>query len=269
METRTAALAVPAIDGGQSAEALERGVRGGEIESLRVEAFPRPLAVVLMLLVGWVGQCFEEIGITAGSAAIFGWAGVLPGDANRELEHRVDCVGSLHHHLVLPGVAEVIVVAEPLTGVRDVGELELDFMQFFVGPVLEVHPVQGVPDPELVKVAVRPAHRLLEDHVELVEPKRAGDKYPAPDLRPVIQQADTQPEDIRAQVRRSGRSEAPDRSDPKLIVRVRFPSPAPGNVFPAQVTYRPSSPSLCCGPLGGLCARCVPDWPAFRAPLER
>ena len=68
METPTAALAVPAIDGGQSAEALERGVRGGEIESLRVEVFPCPLAVVLMLLVGWVGQCTEEIGITAGSA---------------------------------------------------------------------------------------------------------------------------------------------------------------------------------------------------------
>ena len=117
----------------------------------------------------------------------------------------MDCVGSFHHHLVLPGVAEVIVVAEPLTGVRDVGELELDFMQFFVGPVLEVHPVQGVPDPELVKVAVRPAHRLLEDHVELVEPERAGDKHPAPDLRPVIQQSDMQPEDIGGRVHRHER----------------------------------------------------------------
>jgi hypothetical protein len=106
---------------------------------------------------------------------------------------------------MLPVVAEVIVITEPLTGVRDVGELELDFMQFFVGPVLEVHPIKDVPDPELVEVAVCPAHRLLEDHVELVEPKRAGDKYPAPDLRSVIQQADTQPEDIRAQVHRHER----------------------------------------------------------------
>ena len=77
---------------------------------------------------------------------------------------------------MLPVVAEVIVITEPLTGVRDVGELELDFMQFFVGPVLEVHPIEDVTDPELVVVAVHPAHHLLEDHVELVEPKRAGDK---------------------------------------------------------------------------------------------
>jgi len=75
---------------------------------------------------------------------------------------------------MLPVVAEVIVITEPLARVRDVGELELGFVQFFVGPVLEVHPIEGVPDPELVVVAVCPAHRLLEDHVELVEPKRAG-----------------------------------------------------------------------------------------------
>jgi hypothetical protein len=49
-----------------------------------------------------------------------------------------------------------------------------------------VHPVLGATDPELVEVAVRPAHHLLEDQMELVEPKRAGDNYPAPDLRPVI-----------------------------------------------------------------------------------
>jgi hypothetical protein len=31
------------------------------------------------------------------------------------------------------------------------------------------------------------------------------------------------------------------RSDSKLIVRVQFPSPAPGSVFPSQVAHRPSS----------------------------
>ena len=85
---------------------------------------------MLMLVVGRVGQDCEEIGIAAGSAAVFGWAGVRPVEANRELEHQADRSGSLHQHLMLPRVAEVIFVAEPLTGVRDVGELELDFMQF-------------------------------------------------------------------------------------------------------------------------------------------
>ena len=87
---------------------------------------------------------------------------------------------------MLPRVAEVIVIAELLTRVDDVREFEPGFVEFLLRPVLDVHPVEGVTDPELVKVAVRPAHHLLEDHVELVEPKRAGDKYPAPDLRPVV-----------------------------------------------------------------------------------
>jgi hypothetical protein len=59
---------------------LERGVRGGEVEGLRVEVFSRPPPVLLVLLVVWVGQCFEEIGIAARSAAVFGWAGVRPVD---------------------------------------------------------------------------------------------------------------------------------------------------------------------------------------------
>jgi hypothetical protein len=80
-----------------------------------------------MLLVGWVSQYIEKIGIAAGSAAVFGWAGIRPVEANRELEHRADRIGSLYHYLVLPGVAEVIVMAEPLTGVRDVSEFELGF----------------------------------------------------------------------------------------------------------------------------------------------
>ena len=33
-------------------------------------------------------------------------------------------------------------------GVRDIGELELGFMQFFIGPVVEVHPVQEVTEDE-------------------------------------------------------------------------------------------------------------------------
>jgi len=70
-------------------------------------------------------------------------------------------------------------------GVRDVGELEFGFVQFFFRPVVEVHPIESVTDPEPVEVAVRPAHHLLEDHVELVEPKQAGARSPA-----VIQQAD-------------------------------------------------------------------------------
>ena len=49
------------------------------------------------------------------------------------------------------------------------------FVKLFLGPVLEVHPVEGVTDPELVEVGVCPAHHLLEDQMELVEPKRAGD----------------------------------------------------------------------------------------------
>ena len=154
-----------------------------------------------MLRVGGVGQCFEEIGIATGSAAVFGWAGVRSVEANRELECRTDRIGSLHEYFVLPGVAEVILVAEPVVLLRDVGELELDFMQFFVRPVVEVRAVYSFTDPELVEVAVRPAHRLLDNQVEPVEANRARDKYPPPYLGSVVQQGDPQREDIRVRVR--------------------------------------------------------------------
>jgi hypothetical protein len=121
-----------------------------------------------MLRMGGVGQGFEEIGITAGAATIFRRAGVRSVEANRELERGVCRVGSLHECFMLPGVAEVIVVAEPIVALCDVGELELDFMKFFVGPFVEVCPIQGTADAELVEVAIRPAHRFLEDQMELV-----------------------------------------------------------------------------------------------------
>src|SRR5262249_53355632 len=121
-----------------------------------------------MLRMGGVGQCFEEIGVAVGAATIFGWAGVRSVDADRELEQGMCRVNSLHEYFVLPRVAEVVVVAELVVAVRDVGEFELNFMKFFVGPVLEVCPVQGVTYSELMEVTVRPAHRFLEDQMELV-----------------------------------------------------------------------------------------------------
>jgi hypothetical protein len=121
-----------------------------------------------MLRVGGIGQRFEEIGVTTGTATIFRRAGVRSIEANRELERGMYRVGPLHEYFVFPGVAEVIVVAEPVVALRDIGELEPNFMKFFVGPFVEVRSVQGVTDPELVEVAVRPAHPLLEDQVELV-----------------------------------------------------------------------------------------------------
>jgi hypothetical protein len=121
-----------------------------------------------MLRMGGVGQDLEEIGVTTGATTVFRRAGVRSVEANRELERGVCRVGSLHKYFVLPGVAEVIDVAEPVVALRDVGELELDFMKFFVGPLVKVCPVQDVTDAELVEVTVRPAHRFLEDQVELV-----------------------------------------------------------------------------------------------------
>ena len=146
-----------------SAETLKRSVCCGEIEGRGVEVPSSPLSILLMLRSAGVGQGFEEIGVTAGAATIFRRAGVRSVEANREFERGVCRVSSLHKYFVLPGVAEVIVVAEPVVALRDVGEFELDFMKFFVGPFVEVCPVQGVTDAELVEVAVRPAHRFLED----------------------------------------------------------------------------------------------------------
>ena len=149
-------------------EMLERCVRCGEIEGDGVEVLSSPLSILLMLRMGGVRQGFEEFGVAAGAATVFRRASVRSVEANREPERGVCRVGLLHEYFVLPEVAEVIVVDEPIVALRDVGELELDFMKFFVGPFVKVCPVQGVTDAELVEVAVRPAHRFLEDQMELV-----------------------------------------------------------------------------------------------------
>jgi len=128
-----------------SAVTLERCVRYGEIEGGGIEVLSSPLSILLMLRMGVVGQCFEEIGVAASAATILGWAGVRSVDANRELEQGMCRVNSLHEYFVLPRVAEVVVVAELVVAVRDVGELELDFMKFLVGPVLEVCPYRASP----------------------------------------------------------------------------------------------------------------------------
>ena len=75
---------------------LERCVRDGEIEGSGIEVLSSPLSILLMLRVGGVGQCFEEIGVAVGAATIFGWAGVRSVDANRELEQGMCRVRSLH-----------------------------------------------------------------------------------------------------------------------------------------------------------------------------
>src|SRR5215467_1157784 len=70
---------------------------------------------------------------------------------------------------------------------------------------------------------------------------------------------------------RSGRSATRIGRIPKLIVRVRFPSPAPHAEFPAQVAYRPGSLDPFLTPLDAR----VPDWPplwashTYTAPPQR
>jgi hypothetical protein len=93
----------------------------------------------------------------------------------------VDARVALHHHVVLPRVAEVVLVDKTSLVFQHLENLHGGLVQLVDGVGIELGAIGQVPHPEAVRVRVRPAHGRLENQVELVQPCTAGYQQPTPD----------------------------------------------------------------------------------------
>ena len=129
-----------------------------------------------MALVVRVLDGLDEIGVAPNAAAVFGWAGTFSINAKGILLPRLLLRAALEQNLVIPGIAEVVLVDEPefLAVFRD-DVAQVRGRGVFVFHLLEVvlheHGIAVIlfADLEVVQVRVGPAHRRLDVFVELVE----------------------------------------------------------------------------------------------------
>src|SRR5262249_8071226 len=84
----------------------------------------------LVLLVGWVLDHRQEVLVTVHAAAVLGWAGPGAIDAERILLAHLPRQDCLQPHLVLPPVAEVVLVGDGYSGAEKVaGDRDLPARQ--------------------------------------------------------------------------------------------------------------------------------------------
>src|SRR5262249_62306285 len=121
-----------------------------------------------MVLVFWVGDGFHNLLVAPGAAHILWRAGPSSLDADWKLLPPLGPPDALEQTLVPPVIPEVVLVPEPelLAGLRqDVAQLRGGrvLVLHFLKVLLHQHrvAVKSLPDPEVVQVAVRPAHRRL------------------------------------------------------------------------------------------------------------
>src|SRR5712691_9125549 len=89
-----------------------------EVVSFRLP-LPRPLPHLLIPFVIGIGENRDQLRVSMGAATVFGWAGALSRDAAR-IAHTLLRFGDfLDDHLMLPVIAEVVVVLEPFDPVAD------------------------------------------------------------------------------------------------------------------------------------------------------
>lgn len=78
--TRSATRSAPAGCRSER-EARQEPVDAVEIEHLRIEAMPGPIAIALVLWMTRIAECLEELGVPVGAAAVLRRAGPLTAEA--------------------------------------------------------------------------------------------------------------------------------------------------------------------------------------------
>src|SRR5205823_13760077 len=111
--------------------------------------------------------------------AVLRRAGAASADDDRVGRALGGALHLLHHDVVLPVVAEVVVVAEASAGRGDPGQLGPRLVLGRGAPAAAVVvAVTRGPDDELVEVSVIPAHCHLDGPVELAQGHAARDLEP-------------------------------------------------------------------------------------------
>jgi hypothetical protein len=96
--------------------AVERSVDFLDIERSRIEVLPCPLQYVLVLRMGGVFDGLKEVIVAGKTADVLRRTGAAPRENHREACRRQARVDLLKDNLVLPAVAEVVVVDQPVLG---------------------------------------------------------------------------------------------------------------------------------------------------------
>jgi hypothetical protein len=162
----------------------------------RISSAPSPMGVARVVA---AGNPSGDLLVAAQAAAVLRRAGHLALQAGRSRWRVVENL--FDHQHVLPSVAEVVVIEEPVAlGGHHLVEPYLVFGDAFVA-FAEVEPGDEVgagtsvhPDAELVQVAVLPAHRDLQHDMQLVEHQLTGQVETTPDRRLGLHQIDPHPE---------------------------------------------------------------------------
>ena len=137
------------------------------------KSLANPFQHVFVVLVLFIAQSFEQLGIAPDATTIFRRAGSSPFEAKRVFRLGIKRRAAFEQHLVLPAIAEVVHVAEgkafSVFGQKvaeqrpgRINVLESFAQQFGIAAVLAL-------DVEQMKMAVGPAHCRLDVFVELVE----------------------------------------------------------------------------------------------------
>src|SRR5271157_1373129 len=141
-------------------------------ELLRVELASDPFHHFIVILMVWVTDGFEELGIAPDASHILRWTRSRPFEAAGVRNPRLRLQDFLKDDLVLPAVAKVILVDDPGCVLARVDLAEADAIL-----VLDLHivvVVRGFPKvlpvhDELVKMGIPPVHDNLKDFVKFAQ----------------------------------------------------------------------------------------------------
>jgi hypothetical protein len=172
-----------------SANSLQAGIDEPHIELGGIER-PADPAEVVVVLVRRVGEDLQEIFVSPGASAVLRRAGVRSVEAHRELQADRDPPQRRHGHLVDLGATEVVLVGEALATPQRTDEGHRRLVELSFGVLVEPQAIPLVADLEGMQVTVLPAHRCLEDPVDLREPHTPRYQQSAPHPRLHLAQLD-------------------------------------------------------------------------------
>jgi hypothetical protein len=149
-----------------------------EIKGLGIEVAADPFQVFLVFGMLGVARRLQEVFVAGYSAYVFGRTGAGARQAERVTHARLRGKNVFDEDLVLPEVAEIVLVRKPRRLTRDdIAEPLFVFIYRFAQTHVALirYPVLRAPDEEPVEVGVRPTHDGLQNAVEVgVRPTHDG-----------------------------------------------------------------------------------------------
>ena len=114
----------------------------------------------------WILDRHQKVSISPDSADIFWWTGPFSSQTSGIYGALLDWQHFFHHDLMLPIITKVVLIEKGVSQTNQSPEgrfLFIIYCQFFIIRPAEDMPIHN----ELMKMRIRPAHRNLDDLVQL------------------------------------------------------------------------------------------------------